>query len=422
MSRLAATCRLTALACGLFLAATGARAGEPDMAGVDAMPPYRMVRTLEYVQDSIVAGDHAAIDMQTYLLHAIDQRLRKARPSDFDDSRNADAALIYAMSGGNPETLSLLAKRDVDGHFDHALTDALLDYFAGQPEQARTKLEAIEPSFRNTDIGAYVTLVTANAEAQYHPKEALSHYDWVRLLAPGSILEESALRRSIDLAVRLKRVDRGIEYARDYARRFIHSPYAGQYADLLVRLIVDNTDTITEATVADVLWGMDDKRQAEIYLRVARAAALAGKFELARASATRAGQLSTGGNPEAVVLADFYKSVANVPSAIVHAAHDSIEAVPTGRLSARDQALKQAALSVAQQVTEAPGTTLPSGKRRTRRYPPSVSLVSRQPIPSNPVESTAKRRAKAQKAFTTFVEAKRDKLKAIDELLKEAKE
>src|SRR5687768_10187016 len=72
----------------------------------EALPPYKMLRSLQYIQDTIILGDHSATEMQSFLLAEIDKRLRSADLSDFDDPRNVDAAFIYAMSGGNPETLA----------------------------------------------------------------------------------------------------------------------------------------------------------------------------------------------------------------------------------------------------------------------------------------------------------------------------
>ncbi|MDP2734372.1 MAG: chemotaxis protein, partial [Hoeflea sp.] len=80
--------------------------------GIDALEPYKLIRSLQFVQDSVVQGDHPAMEMQRFLLDVIDKRLRQAEQQVFDDPRNVDAALIYAMSGGNPETLEILAVGD----------------------------------------------------------------------------------------------------------------------------------------------------------------------------------------------------------------------------------------------------------------------------------------------------------------------
>ena len=43
-----------------------------------------------------------------------------------------DAALIFAMSGGNPATLDILAERDVEGNFDNRVTSILRRYLSGR--------------------------------------------------------------------------------------------------------------------------------------------------------------------------------------------------------------------------------------------------------------------------------------------------
>src|ERR1700712_23356 len=68
------------------------------------LAPYKMLRSLQFVQDSVVLGDHSAEEMQRFMLSTLDDRLRSADKSVFDDVRNVDAALVYAMSGGNPAT------------------------------------------------------------------------------------------------------------------------------------------------------------------------------------------------------------------------------------------------------------------------------------------------------------------------------
>jgi chemotaxis protein MotC len=105
----------------LGLAWTGAARAE-DMNGVE---PYKLLRSLQFVQDSVVLGDHSAAEMQRFMLETIDQRLREADSAIFEEPRNVDATLIYAMSGGNPATLEFLVARDIDCNFDSRVTDAL---------------------------------------------------------------------------------------------------------------------------------------------------------------------------------------------------------------------------------------------------------------------------------------------------------
>lgn len=322
---------------------------------MEDLPPYKLIRSLQFVQDSVVLGDHSAIEMQRFMLTTIDERLRSADPSIFDDPRNVDAAFVYAMSGGNPETLEILANRDIDGHFDSRISDALRIYLNGKGSLTAKNLEAALPEYKNSKIGPYLALVSGNAIARKDPADALRHYDWARLTAPGTIVEEAALRRSIFLAAQSDDMgQRGMRYASSYARRFLHSPYASQFADLFVDLTVRNFEQIPEDDVLQILSFMDKPRQRAVYLRMARKAAIGGMQRLAKLAAERATALSDEGDAGPKVLADLYSGLADVPSADVAAVMQSIAAIPPEKLSARDRALQAAAKAVAEQVLKQP--------------------------------------------------------------------
>ncbi|MND85248.1 chemotaxis protein [compost metagenome] len=280
----------------LFLAATLCGLGaEPIKAfsqSQDSLMPYAMLRSLQFVQDSVAMGDHSATEMQRFLLQTIDERLKSAPSAIFKDPRNVDAALVYAMSGGNPATLELLVARDVDGNFDSRVADILRKYLSGKGTLVAQSIAAMVPEYRGTRIGAYLALIGGNVTIPRDPLAALSFYDIARLEAPGTIVEEAALRRSLAIAVEDGDAARGVEYAQRYARRFLHSPYASQFADLLVSLVVKRVDSISEEAIQETFAMMDTERQKEAYLRLSRLAAISGKDSLARMAALKVKALS----------------------------------------------------------------------------------------------------------------------------------
>ncbi|MFQ6184983.1 chemotaxis protein MotC [Sinorhizobium meliloti] len=322
--------------------------------GNEELTPYKMIRSLQYVQDSVVLGDHSAIEMQRFMLGAIDERLRAADPSAFRDPRNVDAALVYVMSGGNPATLDLLADRDIEGNFDSRVTDALRHYLNGKGPLIVENLTKAAPEYKNSRIGPYLFLILGNAMSQQDPVEAMKHYDWARLTAPGTIIEEAALRRSVSLAARAGLPEKGFRYALNYARRFLTSPYASQFADVFVELAVAHFDEAADGRVSEVLSFMDSARQREVYLRVARRAAIAGNQALARLASRRAEELAGDDSSRSQVLASFYEGLAAVPSADVFSAAEALEAIPDEELSPRDRALREAAKAVADAVVRPP--------------------------------------------------------------------
>ncbi|MDX3926370.1 MAG: chemotaxis protein MotC [Shinella sp.] len=417
-----------AVAAGFGLAAS-VRAQGPD-----ELAPYKMIRSLQFVQDTVVLGDHSAMEMQRFLLSTIDSRLRSANASVFEDPRNVDAALVYAMSGGNPETLDMLVQKDIAGNFDGRVTDAIRSYLGGRGATTTRSLAEIFPEYRHSRIGPYLALVSANSVIRRDPALALSYFDWARLDAPGTIIEEAALRRSIYVAVENGWVERGVGYSSRYARRFLRSPYASQFADLFVKLAVDHFDRMKEEDILEILSFMDVPRQREVYLRMARLAAISGKNRLAALSAEKAQALAGEGETVPKALADLYSGLAAVPSADVGEAMDRIMSIPDEKLSAKDRALKAAARTVAEEVMREP-VAAPADIAAVPAEAPGIVTLTEEdledqrmnPRAAPPVQAAAAEEGKmgeesggtgVDPAFDSFVATGRSKLDEIDSLLK----
>ena len=318
------------------------------------LQPYQLIRSLQYVQDSVVQGDHAAMEMQRYLLGVIDERLRKADQSVFDNPRNVDAALVYAMSGGNPDTLDLLAAKDRFGHFDNEVTTVLRAYLDGMSVRTQTSLDGLLEIYAGTRIAAYLALIAANVKAGLNEDGSLEIFDRARLEAPGTIIEEAALRRSLFVAAKKGKIDAAVHYASLYARRFINSPYAGQYADQLVELGTDHIDVLGTDQLQRILSFMDGQRQREVYLRISRKAAINGQTDLALLAAERAKELSDPSDPAPAALAGLYSGLASVPSKEVVEVDRSLDELVNMPLSSRDAALRDAARLIANEIVREP--------------------------------------------------------------------
>lgn len=335
-------------------------------ASSDALMPYSMVRSLQFVQDAVARGDHSAAEMQRFLLTTIDERLKSAPASIFKDARNVDAALVYAMSGGNPATLEHLVARDVDGNFDTRVADLLRKYLDGRGAQIARRIASMVEEYRGQPIGAYIALISGNVTIPTDPIKALDYYDIARLEAPGTLIEEAALRRSLAIAVHEGDPERAFGYAKKYARRYLYSPYASQFADLIVSLTVQRYDEVEFKLVEETLSLLDQPRQQEVYLRLTRNAAVAGKEELARLSAQRASELSKGLPPRPMAQATLYEGLSKISTPDVVAAINAIAEVPVEQLTERDRALRAAAKAIAEEVLKPP---VPSKTATYTDYP-----------------------------------------------------
>ncbi len=408
----------------------------------ETLEPYRMLRSLQFVQDTVVRGDHSAAEMQRFMLGTIDERLRTADPKVFQDPRNVDAALIYAMSGGNPATLEFLVARDIDGNFDNRVSDALRKYLSGKGTLIAKTLGDVATEYKNEKIGPYLALVAGNVTLTTDPVAALKFYDWARLTAPGTIVEEAALRRSLAVAVDAKIVEKALLYANGYARRFLYSPYASQFADLFVRFVVEHYDVLKPEDIEATLGYMDADRRREVYLRIAREAAIAGRKPLATMAAEQA-KLLSGTEEGADALAKLYGSLVKVPTENVDDAMATLMQVPEEALSPRDRALRQAAETVAKEVLRkpepVPATQMPpaeasdvSASAAPAAIDPDLQDPFAQPAAAaEPVAAPdadvqpasadaaapAAQQAEIDPELRSFVESGRSKLDAIDDLL-----
>lgn len=380
------------------------------------LPPAKILRSLQFVQDSVVMGDHSARDMQKFLLSAFDTTLRTSDMSVFSDTKNADAALIYIMSGGNPATLNYLVAKDVQGYFDSRVVNVLQKYLSGRGGLVDKVVSDLIPEYRNNRLGPYLMLIAGNIAYTKDPAAALPFFDDARLSAPGTIIEEAALRRSIMATMQLKQPDKGMVYARKYAVRFLHSPYASQFADLFVSLAIDSFGPVTTKDIGEIAELMDAERAQEIYLRIARQASLQGKMELAQFAAEKANGIAEDtGDTTREPLSKLYSGLSDISGQDVLAAQEKLASIPESELSPRDLALRNAAKTIAEQIMQPP--SLAAATTVSSSSGPATE-GSRAPAPAGKTEEAASQAADAA-PLKTFFDKNRARLNEIDSMLKQ---
>lgn len=409
----------------------------PGPAAPDPLAPYQLVRSLQLVQDQIANGDHAALPMQQRLIRMIDERLNESEPEDFADGRNFRALMLYAMSGGNPRTVERLMARLVLDDRDARLSAGLIQYLGGNPGGAAAALGDIQPADVAAELSPFLALVKGTIIAAKDPEKALAMLDQARLLGPGTLIEESALRRSMVLATQMKRPERFLQGAEQYVRRFLRSPYASQFADAFVAGVMQMHGVLDLDAVVDVVAAMTPEQSRVIYLRIARQAAIDRTQELL-AFATR--ELEAGAEPGSDPRAQLYRALAEVAADDPAAVQRRLETIDRKRLSASDRLLLDAAVAIVADVVR----PIPARVEEPEPEPPVLEPAARDeawggadavadarrqptdyaepPLNEEPV-AEAPRAAPAapapQDTDDAYVARTRARLAAIDELLKE---
>lgn len=321
----------------------------PAVAEPGALEPYQMVRSLQLIQDRVAGGDAAALPMQRKLLEIVDKTFRNAKPSDFDNKRNLRALFIYAMSGGNPKTVKALMRRlDLDAG-ERDLGRGIVSYLESDFGAARDYLSSVDPFSLAPELGAFTALISGTVLTPEDPARALEMLDKARLLGPGTLVEEAALRRTVTLSAKLQDPERFVRASTQYVHRFLDSPYASQFADAFVAAVVKLRDRIDLDAVDGIVWAMTDEQAQAIYLRLARQSAIEGYNELLRFASTRAARFAEAGegeDPRAVL----YSTISSVTSDNVADVVERLDKLDRSRLSVDDRKLLDAAKAVAREV------------------------------------------------------------------------
>ncbi len=365
MRRAAVLCGAIGLAlCGASLV-TATYAAEP-------LQPYQLVRSLQLVQDRIAAGDHAALPMQGKLLELIDARLRSAGKDDFAEPKNFHALLVYGMSGGNPSTVEASASRVETDPASKNIAAGIVAYLGGRPAEAIKLLELVDPMQQSPDLGAFVALVKGSLLALEKPKEALALLDQARLLSPGTLVEEAALRRSVGIAVSQNDAARFVLASTQYVDRFLHSPYASQFADSFASGVIALHMAVSQEKLADIVSMMDAEREKVIYLRIARRAAIDGLSDLSAFAASRAEQGRNGKDNEDDPRALLYASLSSMTSASVAELREKLDRIDRSQLSESDRALLDAARAVTHEIVAVPAKPTDEPIRALASRPPAA--------------------------------------------------
>ncbi len=234
------------------------------------------------------------------------------------------------------------------------------NYLRGRPDDARRALAGLDPLGEEPELGAFLALVRGSIEARNNPKPALLLLDQARLLGTGTLVEEAALRRSIPLAVDLEDRARFIGLSEQYARRFLFSPYAAQWADSFVKGVLALRQGLALPALDSVTAGMDGERAQVIYLRIARQAAIEHDTALAGFASERAGDgitTPTEGDPRV----KLYAALPEIASERSADALSSLDKIDPAALTPSDRALLDAARQVAARLTAPPEAASVSG-------------------------------------------------------------
>ncbi|OYW61918.1 MAG: hypothetical protein B7Y75_03720 [Azorhizobium sp. 35-67-5] len=327
--------------------------------------PQDMVRALRRAQDSMAQGSTAALEAQRTLIGRIEQEFAAADASTWQDPHNARAAVTYFLSGGNPAILRRMMDMQPPPAIDPRLLRGTLAYLEGREDESLRQLKDIDARTLPPSLGGQVALAQAALHVRKDPAKSAHLLAVARLLAPGTLVEEAALRRAILIASQLGDAASFEYLSKQYLFRFRNSVYAGnfrqRFAAALSRIGFGNgPDQFHRLDAMLDMLEPDSRREME--LTVARAAVVQGRTTTANFAADRALAALPDGSDDAE-RAKLYRAASLAPNPDTYKeAIADLNSVDKMRLAPSDAALLEAATATAETVrraTDAPSAMTP---------------------------------------------------------------
>jgi len=348
---------------------------EIQMPGVPG--PVQLVRTLHLMQDQIAVGSTEAHLGQRGLLGILDDRFMSLPPETWHNSRNIRAAVSLVLSGGKPDILRKLLEQgsEVVSEIDRPLIEGALAYVEGREEAAQNALAALDPRALAPTLGAQLALVQSALLVRKNAAKSDELLDFVRLQAPGTLLEEAALRRQVFVASQTNNIEKFRSLATDYLRRYRHSIYAGNFrqrlASALTRIDFGKESARFDGIVV-MMSELEPDARLELYLLAARASIEQGLTLSARMMADKAQEL-VGGDKASAARAKLYRAASAITSPEgIDGAVAELRGLDRSILAASDVSLLDSALAMAGQIRTMPGMVADQAKEPT----PAVTKVA----------------------------------------------
>ena len=346
--------------------------------------PVELTRTLQLLQDRIARGSTQAHLAQRQLLGHIEQRLIGLEPDTWVEPENVRAAVTFALAGGGPTVLRALIKTENVPEPEQPLTLGALAYLEGREAQARAKLSGIDPRSMPPGLAGQLALTQSALMVREAPARSLELLDLARLLAPGTLVEEAALRREIFVVAQAGDARRFEALSIQYLRRFRRSVYAGnfrqRFAAALTRLDFDS-DRTRIASLERMLDEIEPESRRDLYLLVARAGLEQGRRETALFAAERAAGLAAPDSMPADQARLYRGAALIVAEGRFEDGVETLRSLDRSGLAPSDADLLDTALATAQRIRTPPApseaTTAPPPSA-TRAMPESGSLLRAQ--------------------------------------------
>jgi chemotaxis protein MotC len=327
----------------------------PATAFADTPRISDLVDELRAIQFKVAQGDKAAYPAELNQLKTIGAAVATASPETWKNKREADSLVVYILSGGSLADVGPLLS-DALIESERSLARGALAYVTNHEADAVSLLLETHLTALDARLAGEVAFARSVLETKRDAKAAVDLLDWARLLTPGGLVEEAALRREIALLAEAKDMSRLAVLTRQYVTRFGASLYAADFLRDLAAAVARfglADDPANYKLLSSALAALPPDSRREFLLNLAKSGVVSGRFVAAASAATEALESSKADSPEAM-RARLYLAASRLFSDAYNAALADLRALPAAKLDRADASLLAAARRVAAELRVVP--------------------------------------------------------------------
>ena len=312
----------------------------------------RQIRAFRQLGDQFLAGDGKAYDARQKLTQSLGAELTKTERPAWSNCRELQALFQFVLFGGGSGPLRAALSHEEFPQEWRGLAEGLVAYSDRQLDLARERFADVDAGTLPATLKAPFMLVKGTLISSKEPADALKMFKLVRVMEPGTALEEAALRQEVLLLLSKDKLPDALKALAIYLRRFPLAVYWPQFVNVGARttaqLAGDKSKDFIE--VFDQIPNPNGaNRYREFLLEVIRHQMTSGDFE-------RAGKLAeevvkkSDLNSQAWHRAKLYNLTSSVVGEEPEKVRERLMELDLDAYSSVERDLIQAALKIADQV------------------------------------------------------------------------
>jgi chemotaxis protein MotC len=329
--------------------------------------PVLLVMQLAETQLKIARGDNAAFERQGAVAEDVAHRMAALDPSVWSDARNREALIKFVLSGGNPALLGKLVKGGAIPPEESTVAKGALAFATDDRENAANLLGDVEHAKLASSLAGHVALVKAALVAGSDAKQAIELCYEARLLSPGTHIEETALRLTTELAIKIGDEKSFEAAATGYLFRFPTSTYGRAFVPRVAR-VMGSLDYLqhekSKRRLATMISMLSLEQQADFHLELAESALRSGKLGSAVTAAGKVLEAEPAGSAKTAKARAILGAARIAAGEHAEGRRDlaALQNLPPG---SELEALARAALRIADYVTATPERAIATEQDRT---------------------------------------------------------